>query len=114
MHTFVHSCGSIYKLLPDLIEAGFEIVNLVQTNVKDMEPERLKWEFGKDVTFWGGGADTRTVLNRATPQEVKAHVKRRLEIFHPAAVLYLIRSIILPDVPPQNVVAMFEAIKEFH
>ncbi len=114
MHTFLHSCGSIYKLLPDLIEAGFEIMNPVQTNVKDMEPERLKREFGKDLTFWGGGADTRAILNRAAPQEVKAHVQRRLEIFSPGGgfVFNPIHNI-LPDVPPQNVVAMFEAIEEF-
>jgi uroporphyrinogen decarboxylase len=59
MHTFLHSCGSIYKLLPDLIEAGYEVINPVQTTARDMEPDRLKREFGQDITFWGGGCDTR-------------------------------------------------------
>ena len=115
MHTFLHTCGSIYKLIPDLIDAGFEVINPVQTNAKDMEPERLKREFGKDITFWGGGADTRFVLNRATPTEVKEHVKRRLEIFAPGGgfVFNTVHNI-LSDVPPENVVAMFEAIAEFH
>ncbi len=54
MHTFLHSCGSIYKLMPDLIEAGYDIINPVQTNCVDMEPEKLKKEFGKDIAFWGG------------------------------------------------------------
>jgi len=58
-HTMLHSCGSIYTLMPDLIEAGFEIINPVQINAANMEPERLKREFGNDITFWGGGCDTR-------------------------------------------------------
>ncbi len=115
MHTFIHSCGSIYKLIPDLIEAGIEIINPVQTNAKDMEPEKLKKEFGKDVTFWGGGADTRSVLNRATPEEVKKHVLERLEIFSKGGgfVFNTVHNI-LPDVPPENILAMFEAIEEFN
>lgn len=114
MHTFLHTCGSIYKLIPDLIDAGFEILNPVQTNARNMEPERLKREFGNNVTFWGGGADTRFVLNRATPAEVKAHVKQRLEVFAPGGgfVFNTVHNI-LPDVPPENIVAMFEALEEF-
>ena len=115
MVTFLHSCGSIYKLIPDLIDAGFEILNPVQTNSKDMEPERLKMEYGRDVTFWGGGADTRRVLNWATPEQVKTHVLKRLEIFSPGGgfVFNTIHNI-LPEVPPENVVAMFEAIESFN
>ena len=55
MHTFLHSCGSIYHILPDLIEAGFEIFNPVQISSRNIEPERLKQECGRDVAFWGGG-----------------------------------------------------------
>ena len=115
MHTFLHSCGSIYELLPDLIEAGIEIINPVQTNTQNMEPERLKREFGKDLTFWGAGIDTRTVLNRARPEEVKKQVQRRMEILAPGGgfVFNTVHNI-LPDVPPQNIVAMFEAIDEFY
>lgn len=114
MHTFLHSCGSIHKLMPDLIEAGYDIINPVQTNARDMEPEKLKQEFGKDITFWGGGVDTRTVLNRAKPAEVKEQVKKRLEIFSKdGGFVFNTVHNILPDVPPENVVAMFEAIDEF-
>jgi uroporphyrinogen decarboxylase len=114
MHTFLHSCGSIYQLIPDLIEAGFEILNPVQTNARDMEPERLKREFGKDVTFWGGGADTRFVLNHGTPEEVKTHVRKNVEILAPGGG-FIFNTIhnILPDVPPQNVAAMFEALDDY-
>jgi uroporphyrinogen decarboxylase len=114
MHTFLHSCGSIYKLIPDLIEAGFEILNPVQTNARDMEPERLKKEFGASVTFWGAGADTRSVLNRGTPEQVKDHVRLNIEVLAPGGG-FIFNTIhnILPDVPPENVLAMFEAIDEY-
>lgn len=114
MKTFLHSCGSIHALLPDLIAAGFDVINPVQTNCRDMEPERLKREFGRDICFWGGGCDTRQVLPTATPSEVKRHVRERLEVFSPGGgfVFNTVHNI-LPDVPPQNIVAMFEAIEEF-
>ncbi len=114
MHTFLHSCGSIYKLIPDLIEAGFEILNPVQTNARDMQPERLKKEFGASVTFWGAGADTRSVLNRGTPEQVKDHVRANIEILSPGGgFIFTTIHNILPDVPPQNIVAMYEAIDEY-
>ena len=115
MKTFLHSCGSIRALLPDLIEAGYDIINPVQTTCRGMEPDGLKKDFGKDICFWGGGCDTRTVLPTGTPAEVKEHVKRRLEILAPGGgfVFNTVHNI-LPDVPPQNIVAMFEAIHEFN
>lgn len=115
MHTYLHSCGSIYQLIPDLIEAGFEVLNPVQTTCLDMEPYRLKKEFGSEVTFWGGGCDTRTMLNTATPDKVKRHVTERMEIFSPGGgfVFSTVHNI-LPDVPPRNIVAMYEAINSFH
>ena len=79
MRTFLHSCGSIYKLMPDLIEAGYDVINPVQITSRNMEPERLKQEFGKDITFWGGGCDTRHILNQGTPEQVKDHVRRNIE-----------------------------------
>jgi uroporphyrinogen decarboxylase len=114
MHTFLHSCGSIYKLLPDLIDAGFEIINPVQTIARDMEPVRLKQEFGKDLTFWGGGADTRFTLNRGTPEQVKANVRANIEALAPGGG-FIFNTVhnILPDVPPANIVAMFEAVDEY-
>ncbi len=115
MHTFLHSCGSIYQLLPDLIEAGFEIFNPVQTNCVDMEPEQLKSEFGQDVTFWGGGIDTRHVLNKAEPAEIRDHVLERLAIFSPGGgFIFTPIHNILPEVPPENIIAMFEAVEDFN
>jgi uroporphyrinogen decarboxylase len=114
MCTLLHSCGSIYKLMPDLIEAGYDIINPVQTNCADMEPQRLKQDFGRDITFWGGGCDTCQVLNCGTPAEVRAHVLERMDIFAPGGgfVFSTVHNI-LPEVPPENIVAVFGAIKEF-
>lgn len=114
MHTFLHSCGSIYKLIPDLIEAGFEVLNPVQTSSRDMVPEQLKKEFGDDVTFWGGGADTRRVINNGTPEEIKDHVRHNIETFSPGGgfVFNTVHNI-MPDVPPENIIAMYEALDEY-
>lgn len=114
MRTFLHSCGSIYKILPDLIEAGFEVINPVQISSRDMEPERLKREFGADITFWGGGCDTRRVLNSGTPEQVKDHVRKNIETFAPGGgfVFNTVHNI-LPDVPPQNIEAMYAAVDEY-
>jgi len=114
MRTLLHSCGGIAALIPDLIEAGFEILNPVQTTCYGMDPRRLKQEFGPQVTFWGGGCDTRHVLNNGTPAEIKQHVQERLEIFAPGGgfVFNTVHNI-LPDVPPENIVALFEAVAEF-
>lgn len=114
MHTFLHSCGSIYKLIPDLIEAGFEILNPVQISSRDMVPEQLKKEFGNDVTFWGGGADTRRVINHGTTEEVKNHVRHNIETFSPGGgfVFNTVHNI-MPDVPPENIMAMYEALDEY-
>ncbi|HNX53237.1 MAG TPA: uroporphyrinogen decarboxylase family protein [Pontiellaceae bacterium] len=115
MKTFLHSCGSIYRVMPDLIEAGYDIINPVQTNCFEMDPATLKKEFGADITFWGGGCDTAAVLNKATPAEVRKHVLERCEIFAPGGgfVFNTIHNI-LPEVPPENVIAAFNAVKEFN
>jgi len=110
----LHSCGGLYPLIPSLIEAGVEILNPVQTSARNMEPERLKREFGADLTFWGGGCDTQGVLIRGAPDQVREDVRRRIEVFAPGGgfVWCQIHNI-LPDVPPENIVAMFEAAAEF-
>jgi uroporphyrinogen decarboxylase len=115
MKTFLHSCGSIYELIPDLIDAGYDILNPVQTSAMGMEPGRLKREFGKDITFWGGGIDNRTVLKQASPDQVRIEAKRRLDILSPGGgfVFNTVHNI-LPDVPPENVVALFDAVEEWN
>ena len=112
--TFLHSCGSVYHLIPHFIEAGVDILNPVQTSAANMDPVRLKQEFGRKLVFWGGGCDTQQVLGSATPAEVRAQVRERMAIFKPGGG-YVFNQIhnIQSNVPPENVTALFDAAYEF-
>lgn len=115
MHTFIHSCGSISLLMPHLIEAGIEIFNPVQTNVYGMDPRFLKKEFGKECTFWGGGVENVGTLNSENLPRIREQVLERMEIFSEGGgfVFNTVHNI-LPDVPPRNIITMFDAISEFN
>ena len=78
-----HSCGSIKPLIPDLIEAGIDILNPVQISASNMEPASLKKEFGNYITFWGGGIDTQFTLPKGTPDQIEYEIRTNLEIFAP-------------------------------
>ncbi len=107
---FLHCCGGIYPLIPDLIEAGVDILNPVQISAVGMDPVRLKAEFGRDLVFWGGGCDTQHVLPDATPAQVADHVRRQIETFAPGGgfVFNQVHNI-QANVPPENIVAMLDA-----
>lgn len=114
MKTFLHSCGSIYQFIPSLIDEGIDIINPLQTNCLDMEPERVKAEFGDEICFWGGGMDPRVILNTGTPAQVKDEVKRRLDILNPGGG-FVFNNIhnIMPDVSAENIIALFDAVQEY-
>ena len=106
----LHCCGGVRELLPDLIEAGLDAINPVQITCRGMEPAGLKRDFGRQLTFWGGACDTRDVLIKGTPGQVRDHVRRQIEIWRPGGgfVFQQVHNI-LADVPPANVVAMYDA-----
>jgi len=110
---FIHCCGGIYPLIPDFIEAGFDILNPVQCSAADMDPVRLKKEFGDRLVFWGGGVDTQKTLPFGTPEEVYNEVLQRIEIFSENSG-FVFNSIhnIQGNVPTENILAMFKAINE--
>jgi uroporphyrinogen decarboxylase len=110
---FLHSCGSVYWAIPDLIECGVDVLNPVQVNAKDMDPIRLKREFGKDLVFWGGGCDP-VVLQTGTPRTVRDEAHRRIDALAPGGG-FVFGSVhnIQPGVPPENVVALYEAAREY-
>jgi uroporphyrinogen decarboxylase len=113
MHILLHCDGSIYPLIPDLIEIGLDILNPVQTSTANMDPVQLKREFGQDLAFWGGGIDTQYILPWKTPQEVADDVRRNVEILAPrGGFIFSHIHNITPDVPPENIVAMFDAFGE--
>ncbi len=107
----LHCCGGVRELLPDLIDAGLDAINPVQITCRGMAPAGLKRDFGDRLTFWGGGCDTRDVLSKGTPGEVGEHVKQLVETWSPGGgfVFQQVHNI-LADIPPANVVAMFDAV----
>lgn len=108
----LHSCGSIRAFLPDLIDAGIEAINPVQISARDMDTTALKQEFGDRIVFWGGGCDTQRILPQGTPEEISSHVTQQLKIFAPGGG-YVFQQVhnIQADVPPGNIVAMYDAVK---
>ena len=114
VYIFFHSCGAVRELIPDLIESGIDILNPVQVSAAGMDTRELKREFGKDITFWGGGVDTQYVLPRGSKQEVVDEVKRRIEDLAPGGgfVFSAVHNI-QGDVPPENIMAMWEALQKY-
>ena len=108
-----HSCGSVYEVIPDFIENGVEILNPVQPLAKNMEPWRLKKEFGKDLTFCGG-IDTQELLCRGNPDEVKKGVREVIRAYAPGGG-YIVGPAhsLEPDVSPENIVALYDAAYEY-
>jgi uroporphyrinogen decarboxylase len=109
----LHSCGAVYELIEDLIDVGVDILNPIQVSAKNMECSRLKKEFGDRLGFWGG-IDTQRVLPFGTPDEVKEEVRMRIRELGPGGGFIPCHVHNLQhDVPPENVIAMYRAIKEY-
>lgn len=108
-YLFLHTCGSAYRLIPDLIEIGVNILNPVQVAAKDMDSKRLKEEFGASLCFWGG-IDTQKVLPFGSPGDVETEVKKRIADFAPGGG-YVLNAVhcIQPGVPPQNIIQMYKS-----
>jgi len=110
-----HSCGNVRPMIPDFIEMGIDIINPVHINASGMEPYQLKKDFGKDIVFWGGGVDTQKILSAGTVKEVTKDVKKNIDALAPGggfvfAAVHNIQS----EVPPENIMAMCEAIKKIN
>lgn len=107
-----HCCGSVYEFIPDLIEIGVNILNPVQPLAKNMEPWRLKKEFGNDIVFFGG-MDIQQLIYKST-KEIRHGVKELLRVYAPGGGYIAGTSHnIEPDTPPENIVAMYEAVLEY-
>ncbi|HTY59029.1 MAG TPA: uroporphyrinogen decarboxylase family protein [Bacteroidota bacterium] len=109
----LHCCGGVRELLPDLIDAGLDVINPVQISCRGMEAAGLKRDFGDAIVFWGGGCDTQTVLSTGTPESVRRHVREQIRTLSPGGgfVFQQVHNI-LANVPPANIRAMFEAVLE--
>ncbi|HTY36203.1 MAG TPA: uroporphyrinogen decarboxylase family protein [Bacteroidota bacterium] len=111
VNVMLHCCGGVRELLPDLIDAGLDAINPVQIACSGMDVATLKSEFGSEMVFWGGGCDTQRILPQGTPEEIAAHVRHQVDILKRGGgfVFQQVHNI-LADVPPENVVAMLDAV----
>jgi hypothetical protein len=112
--TFMHCCGSVRDLLEDFIEAGFDILNPVQTSAAHMDPAELKKTFGERLTFWGGGVDTQRTLPFGTPDLVRQEVRERIRTFGPGGgfVFNPVHNV-QAGIPMENLLAMYETAREY-
>ena len=110
---FKHCCGSATPLIPSFIDSGFDILNPVQINAKNMDPCMLKREFGKDIVFWGGGVDTQKMLPFGTPEAVSAQVREEIEILGVGGG-YVFNTIhnVQANVPVENIVALVDTLRD--
>jgi uroporphyrinogen decarboxylase len=114
VYIFYHSSGAVQEFIPSLIEEGIDILNPVRVGAEGMDTGELKKRFGRDLTFWGGGVDTQHILPHGTPAEVAADVRRRIEDLAPGGGFVFSTVHNVPaDVPPENYMAMWEALQEY-
>jgi len=111
----LHCCGAVRPLLPDIIDAGLDAINPVQISCRGMDAEGLKRDFGRDLTFWGGGCDTQGILPQGTREEVREHVLRQCEVLAPGGgfVFQQVHNI-MANVPAANILAMYQAVREYN
>ncbi len=112
--SFMHSDGAMWRLLDDVVDAGFDILNPVQTSAADMDPVALKTTYGDRLTFWGGGIDTQRVLPFGTPEEVRAMVQERMRVFG-AGGGFVFNTIhnLQARIPVENIVALYDAVGDY-
>jgi uroporphyrinogen decarboxylase len=109
----LHSCGSIYDVIPDLIDAGVDAINPVQINAAKMDPITLKREFGKELTFWGGGCSTQTTLTFGSINDIQEEVKRMIQIFSPnGGFIFNQVHNIQSDISPERIVNLYRTAIE--
>jgi hypothetical protein len=110
---FIHSCGSVYQLIPDFIDAGFDILNPVQCSAAEMDATRLKDRFGREIVFWGGGVDTQKTIAFGTPDQVYREVRERIDVLNREGG-FVFNSVhnIQGNTPVENIEAMFKAVRD--
>jgi uroporphyrinogen decarboxylase len=109
-----HSCGAVREIIPDLIDISVDVLNPVQVSATGMDTAELKREFGRELSFWGGGVDTQRVLGEGTPDEVRAEVRRRVGDLAPGGgFVFATVHNTQANVPPENFAAMWEALREY-
>jgi hypothetical protein len=112
--TFMHTDGAVKKLIPDFIDAGFDILNPIQWTAEGMDPQEIKSQFGEKIVCWGAGIDTQGTLPYGTPDEVFQETREKLDIFKRAGG-YVFSSVhnIQAQVPVDNILAFYRAYRQY-
>jgi uroporphyrinogen decarboxylase len=109
-----HTCGLCFDFIPELIDIGIDVLNPVQIGLKNMEPQIIKDTFGKQISLWGAAIGSQRSLAFSNPEQIKQEVRKNIEIFRKGAgYLFSNTHNIQFDVPPENIVALFDAAYEF-
>ena len=110
---YYHSCGAVTMFLDDLIDLGVDILNPVQVSAEGMETDQLKKRFGKKLTFWGA-IDTASTLPNGSVKDVQNEVRKRISDLSPGGG-YILAPVhnLQPDIPPENIIAMYEEALRF-
>jgi uroporphyrinogen-III decarboxylase len=111
--TFIHTCGSVWALIEDFIESGFDVLNPVQCSAADMAPRDLKATFGDRLVFWGGGVDTQKTLPFGSPADIRAEVRDRIQTFSPGGgfVFNTVHNV-QARTPRENLTALYDAFRQ--
>jgi len=111
---FMHSCGSIFEIIPDLIELGVEALNPIQRNAAKMNIFHLKQEFGHDLCFWGGGIDVQRDLPTADLEEIERIIQETLkQVGRGGGYIFALTHNIQPDVEPNKVDKAYQSALEY-
>ena len=109
----LHSCGSVYHFIPEFIEIGVDVLNPIQPLARNMEPWRLKKEFGRDMAFLGG-FDVQKLLPLGNIEEIRKGVEILIgEYAQGGGFVFGASQIIQCNTPPENITAMFDAAYEY-
>jgi uroporphyrinogen decarboxylase len=109
-----HSCGNVFKLIPDLIEAGVDILNPIQPVTDSMSPESLKKNFGDNLCFHGG-IDTQAILPFGSREQIETEVKDVIDVMSEGGgYIFAAAHNIQEDVPPENLIIMFQAARRLY
>jgi uroporphyrinogen decarboxylase len=114
MHISLHCCGSIYPIIGDLIESGYDILNPIQKECDNMDPVQIKKEFGKNMTIWGGGISTQTTLTHGSIDDIVNEVKEMIKVYAPGGgfVFSQIHNI-QAGISPEKILAVFDTALKY-
>jgi uroporphyrinogen decarboxylase len=109
-----HSDGAIVPLIPEFIDCGIDILNPVQSGAEGMDPAKLKRQFGKELSFWGGGVNAQTTLYSGTVHDIEREVKERLDVLKPGGgYVFATEHDIQEHVSPEKIVAIFDTAQKY-